>query len=65
MFIFFNPKGEEFVGETDIPIFTEQFLQHNKVRESELKQLRKANSDYEQQVNFTTFYKLKRDILRF
>ncbi|KOB74316.1 putative high mobility group 20A isoform 1 [Operophtera brumata] len=42
-------SGEEFAGETDIPIFTEQFLQHNKVRESELKQLRKANSDYEQQ----------------
>ncbi|XP_013164873.1 PREDICTED: high mobility group protein 20A isoform X1 [Papilio xuthus] len=36
-------------GDTDIPIFTDQFLQHNKLRESELRQLRKANSDYEQQ----------------
>lgn len=44
-------QGEEFAGETDIPIFTDQFLHHNKQRESELRQLRKANSDYEQQVN--------------
>lgn len=43
-------QGEELNGDTDIPIFTDQFLQHNKLRESELKQLRKANSDYEQQV---------------
>ncbi|KAG6452835.1 high mobility group protein 20A [Manduca sexta] len=42
-------SGEDFSGDTDIPIFTEQFLQHNKLRESELRQLRKANSDYEQQ----------------
>lgn len=44
-------SGEELVGggDTDIPIFTDQFLQHNKLRESELRQLRKANSDYEQQ----------------
>ncbi|XP_075977839.1 high mobility group protein 20A-like isoform X2 [Anticarsia gemmatalis] len=42
--------GEELMGgDTDIPIFTDQFLQHNKLRESELRQLRKANSDYEQQ----------------
>lgn len=44
-------QGEELTGDTDIPIFTDQFLQHNKLRESELRQLRKANSDYEQQVN--------------
>ncbi|XP_075977838.1 high mobility group protein 20A-like isoform X1 [Anticarsia gemmatalis] len=43
-------SGEELMGgDTDIPIFTDQFLQHNKLRESELRQLRKANSDYEQQ----------------
>lgn len=43
--------GEEACGgnDTDIQIFTEQFLQHNKQRETELRQLRKANSDYEQQ----------------
>ncbi|XP_026327339.1 high mobility group protein 20A [Hyposmocoma kahamanoa] len=41
--------GEELNGDTEIPIFTDQFLQHNKLRESELRQLRKANSDYEQQ----------------
>ncbi|CAH0550979.1 unnamed protein product [Brassicogethes aeneus] len=33
----------------DIPIFTEEFLDHNKTRESELRQLRKINTDYEQQ----------------
>ncbi|XP_045773257.1 high mobility group protein 20A isoform X2 [Maniola jurtina] len=44
-----TPSGEEMAGDTDIPIFTDQFLQHNKLRESELRQLRKANSDYEQQ----------------
>lgn len=43
-------SGEELMsGDTDIPIFTDQFLQHNKLRESELRQLRKSNSDYEQQ----------------
>lgn len=42
-------SGEEIPGDTDIPIFTDQFLQHNKLRETELRQLRKANSDYEQQ----------------
>ncbi|CAH4028487.1 high mobility group protein 20A [Pieris brassicae] len=44
-----TPALGEDLGDTDIPIFTEQFLQHNKLRESELRQLRKANSDYEQQ----------------
>lgn len=33
----------------DIPIFTEEFLDHNKSREAELRQLRKSNTDYEQQ----------------
>lgn len=33
----------------DIPIFTEEFLDHNKLRETELRQLRKSNTDYEQQ----------------
>ncbi|XP_072949332.1 high mobility group protein 20A [Epargyreus clarus] len=42
-------SGEEVTGDTDIPIFTDLFLHHNKLRETELRQLRKANSDYEQQ----------------
>lgn len=33
----------------DIPIFTEEFLDHNKTRDAELRQLRKANTDLEQQ----------------
>lgn len=33
----------------DIPIFTEEFLDHNKTRDTELRQLRKSNTDYEQQ----------------
>uniref|UniRef100_A0A1B6KX33 HMG box domain-containing protein n=1 Tax=Graphocephala atropunctata TaxID=36148 RepID=A0A1B6KX33_9HEMI len=33
----------------DIPIFTEEFLDHNKAREAELRQFRKSNTDYEQQ----------------
>lgn len=33
----------------DIPIFTEEFLDHNKAREAELRQLRKSNSEYEEQ----------------
>lgn len=33
----------------DIPIFTEEFLDHNKTRDAELRQLRKSNTDYEQQ----------------
>ncbi|XP_053609690.1 high mobility group protein 20A [Plodia interpunctella] len=45
-----TPASEDLGGgDTDIPIFTDQFLQHNKLRESELRQLRKANADYEQQ----------------
>lgn len=33
----------------DIPIFTEEFLEYNKNREAELRQLRKSNTDLEQQ----------------
>lgn len=33
----------------DVPIFTDQFLEHNRQMESELKKLRKLNTDYEQQ----------------
>lgn len=36
-------------GNFDIPIFTEEFLDHNKTRDAELRQLRKINTDYEQQ----------------
>ncbi|KAL1513615.1 hypothetical protein ABEB36_003005 [Hypothenemus hampei] len=36
-------------GNVDIPIFTEEFLEHNKTRDAELRQLRKINTDYEQQ----------------
>lgn len=54
-----SQQGEELHnGDTDIPIFTDQFLQHNKLRESELRQLRKANSDYEQQVFLTMYYNI-------
>ncbi|EAT43244.1 AAEL005309-PA [Aedes aegypti] len=37
------------VGDYEIPIFTEEFLEHNKVIDSELRMLRKSNIDYEQQ----------------
>eukprot|EP00062_Callorhinchus_milii_P007676 gi/632949532/ref/XP_007890208.1/ PREDICTED: SWI/SNF-related matrix-associated actin-dependent regulator of chromatin subfamily E member 1-related-like [Callorhinchus milii] len=33
----------------DIPIFTEEFLNHNKAQEAELRKLRKANIEYEEQ----------------
>ena len=33
----------------DIPIFTEEFLDHNKARELELKQLRKQTGEFEEQ----------------
>lgn len=33
----------------DLPIFTEEFLDHNKMREQELRQLRKLNTEYEEQ----------------
>ncbi|XP_011860722.1 PREDICTED: high mobility group protein 20A isoform X1 [Vollenhovia emeryi] len=41
-------KDNDFTG-FDIPIFTEEFLDHNKACEAELRQLRKATSDYESQ----------------
>jgi len=40
---------EENVPGFDIPIFTEEFLDHNKAREAELRQLRKSNTEYEEQ----------------
>ncbi|XP_034947760.1 high mobility group protein 20A-like [Chelonus insularis] len=43
-----SEKDNDFSG-FDIPIFTEEFLDHNKACESELRQLRKATSDYEAQ----------------
>ncbi|XP_063228914.1 high mobility group protein 20A [Bacillus rossius redtenbacheri] len=44
-----EPEQESDMPGFDIPIFTEEFLDHNKGREAELRQLRKANTDYEQQ----------------
>lgn len=32
-----------------IPIFSEQFLEHNRQREAELRQLRKASADFDEQ----------------
>ncbi|XP_076058313.1 high mobility group protein 20A-like isoform X2 [Oratosquilla oratoria] len=32
----------------EIPIFTEEFLNHNKAREAELRQLRRSNTEYEE-----------------
>ncbi|KAL5020148.1 hypothetical protein ScPMuIL_003040 [Solemya velum] len=40
---------EDEVGTFDIPIFTEDFLDHNKARESELRQLRKQTTELEEQ----------------
>lgn len=37
------------MSKTDIPIFTEDFLEHNKVRETELRKLRKVTNEYEEQ----------------
>ncbi|XP_014204491.1 high mobility group protein 20A [Copidosoma floridanum] len=36
-------------GTVEIPIFTEEFLEHNKACEAELRQLRKSTTDYESQ----------------
>lgn len=36
-------------GNYDIPIFTDEFLDHNKLVDVELRTLRKSNTDYEQQ----------------
>jgi len=42
-------KEEEESGTFDIPIFTEEFLDHNKAREAELRQLRKQSMELEEQ----------------
>nr|CAD7606644.1 unnamed protein product [Timema genevievae] len=44
-----EPEKDSDLPGFDIPIFTEEFLDHNKGREAELRQLRKSNTDYEQQ----------------
>ncbi|XP_025082233.1 high mobility group protein 20A-like isoform X2 [Pomacea canaliculata] len=41
--------GEEESGTFDIPIFTEEFLDHNKARDAELRQLRKQTTELEEQ----------------
>lgn len=43
-----TPKLQR-TGDYDIPIFTEEFLEHNKCVDAELRSLRKSNTDYEQQ----------------
>ncbi|KAK7889647.1 hypothetical protein WMY93_025207 [Mugilogobius chulae] len=43
------PKVPELVSRFDIPIFTEEFLDQNKAREAELRRLRKANIEFEEQ----------------
>ncbi|XP_055873369.1 high mobility group protein 20A-like [Biomphalaria glabrata] len=42
-------KDEDESGTFDIPIFTEEFLDHNKVRDAELRQLRKQTTELEEQ----------------
>jgi len=42
-------RDRENANSFDIPIFTEEFLDHNKARELELKQLRKQTSEFEEQ----------------
>ena len=49
---YLNGKEEKWeikVGDYEIPIFTEDFLEHNNVIDSELRMLRKSNIDYKQQ----------------
>lgn len=43
-----DSKKDELPG-YNIPIFTEEFLEHNKGCEAELRQLRKSNTEYEEQ----------------
>lgn len=43
-----DSKKDELPG-YNIPIFTEEFLDHNKACEAELRQLRKSNTEYEEQ----------------
>ncbi|KAH9495988.1 SWI/SNF- matrix-associated actin-dependent regulator of chromatin sub E member 1 [Bulinus truncatus] len=42
-------REEEESGTFDIPIFTEEFLDHNKARDAELRQLRKQTTELEEQ----------------
>lgn len=42
-------KASELSSRFDIPIFTEEFLDQNKAREAELRRLRKANIEFEEQ----------------
>uniref|UniRef100_A0A8C4QSP9 High mobility group 20A n=1 Tax=Eptatretus burgeri TaxID=7764 RepID=A0A8C4QSP9_EPTBU len=42
-------EGKDRLSVFDIPIFTEEFLDHNKAREAELRRLRKANVEFEEQ----------------
>ena len=44
-----EPQHRENSNSFDIPIFTEEFLDHNKARELELKQLRKQTGEFEEQ----------------
>jgi len=44
-----SAQDQEESGTFDIPIFTEEFLDHNKARESELRQLRKQSMELEEQ----------------
>lgn len=45
----FNELLRKRPGDYDIPIFTDDFLEHNKALDSELRTLRKSQTDYEQQ----------------
>lgn len=45
----FNELLKKRTGDYDIPIFTDDFLEHNKALDSELRTLRKSQTDYEQQ----------------
>lgn len=42
-------KGTDLSNRFDVPIFTEEFLDQNKAREAELRRLRKANVEFEEQ----------------
>ncbi|XP_020557908.1 SWI/SNF-related matrix-associated actin-dependent regulator of chromatin subfamily E member 1-related isoform X2 [Oryzias latipes] len=42
-------KASDIPSRFDIPIFTEEFLDQNKAREAELRRLRKANIEFEEQ----------------
>ncbi|XP_051549623.1 SWI/SNF-related matrix-associated actin-dependent regulator of chromatin subfamily E member 1-related isoform X1 [Myxocyprinus asiaticus] len=42
-------QSSDFSPRFDVPIFTEEFLDQNKARESELRRLRKANVEFEEQ----------------